>query len=82
MGDNGANILEHIERMIGYGEELNTVLRLLCLYSVVQNGLKAKSFDFFRREIIHTYGFETILTLNNLEKAGLLKRQEQKTNWP
>lgn len=29
----------------------------------------------FRRELLHSYGFEHIGTLDNMEKAGLLKRQ-------
>jgi hypothetical protein len=29
----------------------------------------------FRRELLHSYGFEHIATLNNLEKAGLFKKQ-------
>ncbi|KAJ0047226.1 hypothetical protein Pint_05995 [Pistacia integerrima] len=33
------------------------------------------------RELLHSYGFEHMATLNNLEKAGLLKKQESKSNW-
>lgn len=29
----------------------------------------------FRRELLHSYGFEHMGTLNNLEKAGLLRKQ-------
>jgi hypothetical protein len=29
----------------------------------------------FRMELLHSYGFEHVVTLNNLEKAGLLKKQ-------
>ncbi|CAN1238270.1 Vacuolar protein-sorting-associated protein 33 homolog [Linum grandiflorum] len=36
---------------------------------------------FDRRELLHSYGFEHIATLNNLEKAGLLKKQESRSNW-
>ena len=28
-----------------------------------------------RRELLHSYGFEHMATLNNLEKAGLLRKQ-------
>lgn len=28
-----------------------------------------------RRELLHSYGFEHMFTLNNLEKAGLLSKQ-------
>lgn len=30
---------------------------------------------FYRRELLHSYGFEHMATLNSLEKAGLLKKQ-------
>lgn len=29
--------------------------------------------DFYKREIIQTYGFEHIVTLANLEKTGMLR---------
>jgi hypothetical protein len=48
---------------------------MICLQSVINGGLKQKLFDFYRREILQTYGFEHILTLDNLEKAGLLTLQ-------
>lgn len=51
------------------------VLRMICLQSVINGGLKQKLFDFYRREILQTYGFEHILSLDNLEKAGLLVLQ-------
>ncbi|KAL4328658.1 hypothetical protein AHAS_Ahas13G0222100 [Arachis hypogaea] len=34
----------------------------------------------FRRELLHSYRFEHITTLNNLEKAGLFKKQESRSN--
>ncbi|RVW39032.1 Vacuolar protein-sorting-associated protein 33-like [Vitis vinifera] len=41
--------------------------------------VEAQSYDM--RELLHSYGFEHMATLNNLEKAGLLKKQETKSNW-
>ncbi|KAH7537461.1 hypothetical protein FEM48_Zijuj03G0095300 [Ziziphus jujuba var. spinosa] len=41
--------------------------------------VEAQSYDM--RELLHSYGFEHMGTLNNLEKAGLLKKQETKSNW-
>lgn len=67
---------EYIETCICRKEPLFKVLRLVCLQSVVNGGLKPKIFDFYRREILQTYGFEHMLSLNNLEKAGLLKLQD------
>ncbi|KAK2404069.1 Sec1/munc18 (SM) protein superfamily [Trifolium repens] len=72
----------YIEELIHKQEPLITVLRLLVLFSITNAGLPKKHFDYFRRELLHSYGFEHIATLNNLEKAGLFKKQETKSNWP
>ncbi|KAL9419105.1 hypothetical protein AB3S75_036955 [Citrus x aurantiifolia] len=72
---------EYIEEMIHKQEPLNKVLRLLILFSVTNSGLPKKQFDYLRRELLHSYGFEHMATLNNLEKAGLFKKQETKSNW-
>ncbi|XP_044508598.1 vacuolar protein-sorting-associated protein 33 homolog [Mangifera indica] len=72
---------EHIEEIIHKQEPLNKVLRLLILFSITNSGLPKKQFDYLRRELLHSYGFEHMATLNNLEKAGLLKKQESKSNW-
>ncbi|EEF42781.1 vacuolar protein-sorting-associated protein 33 homolog [Ricinus communis] len=72
---------EHIEELIHKQEPLVTVLRMLILLSVTNSGLPRKNFDYIRRELLHSYGFEHMATLNNLEKAGLLKKQESRSNW-
>ncbi|KAI9124365.1 hypothetical protein K1719_004287 [Acacia pycnantha] len=72
---------EYIEEMIQKQEPLTTVLRLLILFSITNSGLPKKHFDYLRRELLHSYGFEHMATLNNLEKSGLLKKQETKSNW-
>ncbi|KAJ0967310.1 hypothetical protein J5N97_024227 [Dioscorea zingiberensis] len=73
---------EYIEEMIHKQESLVSVLRLLVLFSITNGGLPKKNFDYLRREILHSYGFEHMFTLYNLEKAGLFKKQEVKSNWP
>lgn len=72
---------EYIEEMIHKQEPLVNVLRLLILFSVTNAGLPKKNFDYLRRELLHSYGFEHMATLNNLEKAGLFRKQESKSNW-
>ncbi|KAL1363514.1 hypothetical protein AAHE18_03G154100 [Arachis hypogaea] len=71
---------DYIEELIHKQEPLTTVLRLLILFSVTNSGLPKKHFDYLRRELLHSYGFEHITTLNNLEKAGLFKKQESRSN--
>ena len=46
------------------------VLRLLCLLSLSNGGLRATRFDLLRKLIIQTYGYKHLYTLCNFEKAG------------
>ncbi|KAJ6357971.1 hypothetical protein OIU78_005744 [Salix suchowensis] len=73
--------LDYIDELIHKQEPLVSVLRLLIIFSITNSGLPKKNFDHLRRELLHSYGFEHIAMLNNLEKAGLLKKQENKSNW-
>lgn len=66
----------YIEDMIAQQQPLLKVLRLLCIQSLTNSGLKSKLLDYYKREIIHTYGFQHLPTILNLEKAGLLKQQQ------
>ncbi|XP_067136372.1 vacuolar protein sorting-associated protein 33A [Centruroides vittatus] len=68
----------YIEDCIGRQESLIKILRLICMQSVINNGLKQKVLDYYRSEILQTYGYQNFLTLVNLEKAGLLKPQGSK----
>ncbi|KAL2631473.1 hypothetical protein R1flu_016159 [Riccia fluitans] len=72
---------EYVEEMIHRQEPLTSVLRLLVLLSLTSGGLQKKHFDYLRREFLHAYGFEHLFTLSNLEKAGLLRKQEAKNSW-
>lgn len=79
----GSTSTDLIEECINKQEPLVKVLRLCCLYSLVHNGLKQKMFDFLRKEILHSYGFQNIFTLLNLERVGLFKLAGSGRNpWP
>jgi len=72
--------LEFVEECIFRGEPLLRVLRLACLCSVVNGGIKQSALRQLKRELLHTYGFELLFTLANLERAGLLRKQDG-GNW-
>lgn len=72
----GESILEQLEERIGFQDPILSVLRQLCLQSVASGGIKAKNYDHIRRELVQTYGFETLLALNSLETAGFLRRRD------
>jgi hypothetical protein len=55
---------------------MDIVLRQAILYSLVYGGFKPKYFDQFRRDVTQVYGFKHLLTLQNLQKAGLLVKSD------
>lgn len=64
-----------IEDLMAKEAPLKTVLRLICMQCVAGSGLKPKVFDFYKRELVQTYGVDSLLTVGNLERAGLLRLQ-------
>ncbi|CAK7219958.1 Vacuolar protein-sorting-associated protein 33 [Sporothrix curviconia] len=56
-----------IEELIARDTSLNQILRLLCIYSCISGGIKPKEYDQFRRLILEGYGYQHLLTLQNLE---------------
>ncbi|KAL7754153.1 Vacuolar protein-sorting-associated protein 33 [Sorochytrium milnesiophthora] len=72
---------ESIEDLVLRGATMETVLRLLCVESIVYGGLKPKTFDSFRQLIIEAYGYEHLATLHGLEQLGLLTRAVGKSNF-
>lgn len=45
------------------------------MQSIVNSGLKQKVLEYYKREIIQTYGFKHLITMTLLEKSGLIKIQ-------
>lgn len=64
-----------IEDLLAKSAPLRTVLRLMCMQCLAGSGFKPKVLDYYKRELVHVYGIEVLLTVNNLEKAGLLRLQ-------
>jgi len=64
---------ETLEELIARDTPLPTILRLLCLESLISGGLRLKDLESFKRLILHAYGYQHLLTLSNLEKIGLLQ---------
>ena len=61
-----------ITELIDRGTPLPTILRLLCLESTTNAGIRPKDLDTFKRAIIQAFGPQHLLTLQSLEKMNLL----------
>lgn len=70
-GADPSSQFDGIEELIARDAPLRETLRLLCIYSCISGGIKPKDFDQFRRLILEGYGYQHLLTLNNLEKLQL-----------
>ncbi|CAO1441626.1 unnamed protein product [Diamesa serratosioi] len=66
---------DFIECMIAKLQPIEKVLRLICMQCTAGNGLKPKVLDYYKREIVQSYGIESLLKIGRLEKAGLIKLQ-------
>ena len=62
-----------IEELIDRNAPLESALRLLCIESLVGQGLKPKDLDNFKREVLQGYGYQHVLTFTTLEKLQLLQ---------
>ncbi|KAI5798855.1 Sec1-like protein [Geopyxis carbonaria] len=78
-----------IEELIARNAPIQSVLRLLCVESLIGSGLKPKDLDFFKREILQAYGYQHVLTLDALENLGFLQSKSAviasgstRTNYP
>ncbi|EXB96214.1 Vacuolar protein sorting-associated protein 33-like protein [Morus notabilis] len=76
------NSLPEMTRHINLAQHLSTFTSkpsFLGKLDMEHTIIEAQSYDM--RELLHSYGFEHMGTLNNLEKAGLFRKQETKSNW-
>ncbi|KAK3911950.1 Vacuolar protein sorting-associated protein 33A [Frankliniella fusca] len=70
-----------IEDCIDRKEPLIKVLRLVCMQALTNSGLRSKVLEYYKKEILQTYGFQHALTLSNLEQAGLLRLQQNQRQY-
>ena len=72
-GGEGGRYLEEVEDLACCGTvSLESILRVVCLQSVVCGGLKPKVFEAYHRLLMEAFGYNQLLSLHNLSTAGLL----------
>lgn len=70
-GADPSSQFDGIEELIARDAPFRETLRVLCIYSCISGGIKPKEYEQFRRLILQGYGYQHLLTLNNLEKLQL-----------
>lgn len=61
---------------------LYDALKLVCLCSLVRGGLKADKLQWYRRQFCHTYGYQVLPLLVQLEKLDLIGTNHQTFDFP
>jgi len=68
---------DYLEEMIGSGKEsITRVLLFFILISLTQGGISSKKYEILKKNVIQSYGYEHILSLDLLEKFLLISRYE------
>lgn len=70
----GELIYDNLEDLIAQQIPPMLALRFVSMQSLT-GGIKANKFDAIKKLIVHSYGFELLPTLHNLEKANLFKKK-------
>ncbi|XP_071964931.1 vacuolar protein sorting-associated protein 33B-like isoform X2 [Antedon mediterranea] len=65
-----------IEEKLDRQASASKTLRLMCLLSLTSNGLPSKDFKTLQSHFLQSYGYEHLLTLNNLRLCGLFTEQQ------
>ncbi len=57
-----------------------TILRLCCLYSLMQDGMGEKEFHLLHKQLLQAYGYRHMSTLHYLQRLGLFQQRDSKIN--
>lgn len=70
-------VLPEVDNKLLRQENPLHILRLICLQSMINNGLKPKVADYYKREVIQNYGIDFAAFILQLERANILLCHER-----
>ena len=76
-----SNLHDFYDREIGKKTDYKLILKLLCLESLTQGGIKKNYYDELKRDFLTVYGYQKIFLLRNLEKMKILKKSDYDKNY-
>lgn len=81
LGEDLKTIQNVLENKMSKQYNKDKILRLMCLFSITQSGLKTELLDNLRRFFIMNYGYSELITLMALQEARLLRPKDKKFDW-
>ena len=76
VGDYPEKLNDFIEDEIGKKADKYSVLKILCLESLIQGGIRYRIYDQIKKDFLNVYGYKDIFLWHNLEKMEILKTQD------
>ena len=67
---------DFIDDEIAKKSDKYSILKMICLESIIHGGIRYKFYEQFESDFLTTYGYKNILLWKNLEKMGVLKTQD------
>ncbi len=78
--DECSEATDWVEENIQRQAPLMTSLRLVGMLSGAQGGLRVKTYEAMKKFVVHSYGYEHLLTFHNLQQLGMVTRCEDRPN--
>ena len=76
VGDYPEKLNDFIEDEIGKKADKYSVLKILCLESLIQGGIRYRIYDQIKKDFLNVYGYKDLFLWHNLEKMEILKTQD------
>jgi len=70
------DVLEFLDIEIAKCEDKPRLLRLLCLISIINNGIPKDNYASLTKEFVDAFGISELMRIMNLERVGILKKKE------
>lgn len=81
IGELPSKLHDYYDSQINLKGDKFKLLKLICLESLIQCGIKGKIYDKLKRDFLNTYGFQEIFLINSLEKMKILKKQNSEYSY-
>ncbi len=73
-------ITDYIEECLHRQINIRIPLRLMCLMSTTNNGIKPKYLDCLKTQFLHSYGHQHLATFYNLEQFGMIQEKVEEAS--
>lgn len=76
VGDYPDKLNDFIDDEIGKKADKYNILKIICLESIIQGGIRYRIYEQIKKDFLNVYGYKNIFLWNNLEKMEILKTQD------